>query len=176
VSGARLSAKGQTATWQQVRATSALPPQSGHALTRLAGQFRAKTGSRAFAPSMPGNAAPGPPCMPACSALGNREQHDDYDLECHQFSQPPRHPLRLPVVPAGIYHPLQVQGSSGGSRRRTRGPPELHCHPDRKGKWEEVMAKKKKCPFSVNTFLSTVDAGRTVASYSPLSSPKAALT
>jgi hypothetical protein len=38
------------------------------------------------------------------------------------------------------------------------------------------MAKKKKCPFSVNTFLSTVDAGRTVASYSPLSSPKAALT
>ena len=32
---------GQTATWQQVRATSALPPQSRHALTRLARQFRA---------------------------------------------------------------------------------------------------------------------------------------
>ena len=31
----------QTATWQQVRATSALPPQSRHALTRLARQFRA---------------------------------------------------------------------------------------------------------------------------------------
>ena len=27
------------------------------------------------------------------------------------------------------------------------------------------MARKKKYPFSVNTFLSTVDAGRTVASY-----------
>ena len=27
------------------------------------------------------------------------------------------------------------------------------------------MAKKKKYPFSVNTFLSTVDGGRTVASY-----------
>ena len=38
-------ALGQTATWQQVRATSALPPQSGHALTRLARQFRAITGS-----------------------------------------------------------------------------------------------------------------------------------
>ena len=30
---------GQTATWQQVRATSALPPQSRHALTRLAHHF-----------------------------------------------------------------------------------------------------------------------------------------
>jgi hypothetical protein len=27
-------------------------------------------------------------------------------------------------------------------------------HPDRNGKWEEVMAKKKKYPFSVETFLS----------------------
>ena len=37
----RSPALGQTATWQQVRATSALPPQSRHALTRLARQFRA---------------------------------------------------------------------------------------------------------------------------------------
>ena len=35
---------GQTATWRQVRATSAVPPQSRHALTRLARQFRAITG------------------------------------------------------------------------------------------------------------------------------------
>ena len=45
VSRAPRPALGQTATWQQVRATSALPPQSGHALTRLARQFRAITGS-----------------------------------------------------------------------------------------------------------------------------------
>ena len=32
---------GQTATLHRVRATSVLPPQSGHALTRLARQFRA---------------------------------------------------------------------------------------------------------------------------------------
>jgi hypothetical protein len=43
--------------------------------------------------------------------------------------------------------------------------PQLHCHSDRNGKWEEVMAKKNKYPFSVNTFLSTVDGGRTIASY-----------
>jgi hypothetical protein len=36
-----MSEMGQTATWQQVRATSALPPQSRNALTRLACQFRA---------------------------------------------------------------------------------------------------------------------------------------
>ena len=35
------SAVGHSETWQQVRATSAPPPQSRHALTRLARQFRA---------------------------------------------------------------------------------------------------------------------------------------
>jgi hypothetical protein len=40
----RRAALGQTATWQQVRATSALPPQTRHALTRLARQFRANCG------------------------------------------------------------------------------------------------------------------------------------
>ena len=38
------SGSGQTATWLRVRATSALPPQSRHAPTRLARQFRAITG------------------------------------------------------------------------------------------------------------------------------------
>ena len=38
----QMTASGHSATWQQVRATSALPPQSRHALTRLARQFRAK--------------------------------------------------------------------------------------------------------------------------------------
>ena len=39
-------AMGHSATWQQVRATSALPPQSRHALTRLARQFRATERNR----------------------------------------------------------------------------------------------------------------------------------
>ena len=39
---------GHSATWQQVRATSALPPQSRQALTRLVRQFRATC--RLFAP------------------------------------------------------------------------------------------------------------------------------
>ena len=42
----RMTAKGHSATLQQVRATSALPPQSGHALTRLARQFRANRDHR----------------------------------------------------------------------------------------------------------------------------------
>ena len=36
------SEKGQTATWQQVGATSALPPQSRHVLMRLARQLGPK--------------------------------------------------------------------------------------------------------------------------------------
>ena len=38
-----MSARGHSATWQQVPATSALPPQSRQALTRLARQFRANS-------------------------------------------------------------------------------------------------------------------------------------
>jgi hypothetical protein len=30
--------------------------------------------------------------------------------------------------------------------RRTRRPPELHCHPDRNGKWEEVWLRRRNIP------------------------------